>query len=253
MTVRRRENNKGHLYFDDDGKLDGVTTLIGNGLPKPALINYAANVTASYAIDHWEQLHQEPVSERVRKLKGARFSERDAAARRGTEVHQLAERLLNGEEVEVPDELAGHVEAYVRFLDQWKPRPVLVETVVASRRWRYAGTLDAVVDLPDDGQRMIVDLKTNRSGIFPETALQLAAYRFAEVYLDTDGNEQPMSELGIVGALGVWLRADGYDVYEITADETQHNKFLHVATVARWAKDSRGLIGESMPAPEVIS
>lgn len=252
MSLRRREHGKGHSYVDDDGKLDSVTKLIGDGFPKPALINWAANTTASYAIDHWNQLSTEPVSERMRKLKSARFAERDRAARRGTEVHALAERLIRGDEVEVPDELAGHVESYVRFLDTWKPRPVLVETVVASRRWRYAGTLDMVVDLPD-GQRVIADIKTTRSGIYPETAYQLAAYAHAETYLDADGTEQPMPELGITGALGVWVRGDGVDVHPVDISEVTHRSFLHIAYVARQAQTNRDLVGAAIDAPEVTT
>ncbi len=109
-----------------------------------------------------------------------------------------------------------------------------------------------MIELPD-GRRLVADIKTSRSGIFPETALQLAAYRYADAYLDADGREQSMSELDISGAFGIWVRADGYDVYEVTADEAQHNKFLHVATVARWAKDNRSLISDALTAPEVAA
>ncbi len=250
MTVRRREHGKGHSYFDDDGKLDSVTKILSEGLPKPALINWAANTTASYAVDHWDELALDPISERIRKLRAARFGERDRAARRGTEVHALAERLIRGEEVEVPDELAGHVESYVRFLDQWQPKPVLLEAVVASRRWRYAGTLDAVMDLPD-GRRVIADVKTTRSGIYPETAYQVAAYAGAEVYLDDDGTEQSVSELGITGGLGIWVRADGCDVHPVDISEQTHKSFLHIAYVARQTRTNRELVGNAIDAPEV--
>ncbi len=40
----------------------------------------------------------------------------DKAANRGTQVHLLAEHIVRGEEVDVPDELAGHVDAYRKFL-----------------------------------------------------------------------------------------------------------------------------------------
>lgn len=269
MSFKRVNRGKGHSYHDEDGaKLDGVTNLINEGLPKPALINWAANTTADFAIDNWDELSREPISERVKKLRRARFVQRDAAARRGTEVHQLAESLIHGELVEVPDAIAGHVEAYVKFLDEWQVSPVLVETSVASRRWNYAGTLDVVGDLvgtscahcegwpvvstlhlPRRGCRYLYDIKTAQSGIFPEAALQMSAYRYADVFLDADGNEQSMSELGICGALAVWVRSEGYDVYRVEADELAHNKFLHVATVARWACNNDQVISEALPPP----
>lgn len=250
MTISRSETRGGHSYRDDGVKVDGVTTLLNDGFPKPALINWAANTTASYAIDHWDELAMQPISDRMGKLKSARFAQRDAAARRGTEVHALAEQLIYGHEVEIPDAIAGHVESYVRFLDTWKPTPVLVESVVANRRWQYAGTLDMVVDLPD-GRRVIADIKTTRSGIYPETAYQLAAYAHAEVYLGDDGTEHPMPDLDIHGGLGIWVRGDGFDVYPVDITEQTHRAFLHIAYVARQTKTNKALVGEALDAPEV--
>jgi hypothetical protein len=245
--IKRINTGKGHWYRIDGRKADGVTTLLSDGLPKPALLPWGIRSVAEYAADHLDRLvEMQPMGREaiVAALKQAPYSDRDRAAKRGTEVHGLAEKLINGVEVDVPDELAGHVESYVRYLDEWKPTPVLVEATVASRKWGYCGTLDAVYDLPD-GRRVIGDIKTSRSGIFPEIVLQLAAYRYAEVYLDGD-DEKPMADVGITHAQGIWVRADGYDVYDLPADEAAFNKFLHVATVARWAKSSRGLVGESV-------
>ncbi|MBQ1163885.1 hypothetical protein KBZ21_38450, partial [Streptomyces sp. A73] len=81
---------------------------------------------------------------------------------------------------------------------------------VASRTWWYSGTPDVIGDVPD-GRRLICDYKSGRSGIWGETALQLAAYARAEFYLDEHGIEQPIPHVD--GGLAVWLRADGYDTY----------------------------------------
>ncbi|MBM4592368.1 hypothetical protein GS909_06955 [Rhodococcus hoagii] len=242
--MQRIDNGKGHWYKLDGEKADGVTTLLGNGIPKPALINWAGNTTAEYAVDNWEELSALSPSARLNELKKSRFKVRDAAAKRGTEVHALADLLLQGKEVEVPDELAGHVDAYVRFLNEFEPKPVLTEFRVASRKWRYCGTADMVIDLPDG--RFIADIKTSKSGIFGETALQLAAYRYADFYVDSEGAEQPMDSLGITGALGIWVRGDGYDVLPIEAGEREFKDFLHAAWVARWTGRARSLVGSSV-------
>lgn len=247
MTLQRINTAKGHWYKLDGKKADGVTTLLGDGLRKKAIEAWGIKTVAEYVADNLEDVYAMRSMGReavVAALKQSPYSSRDAAAKRGTEVHKLAEQLTHGNEVEVPEELAGHVESYVKFLDEWQPKPVLVEATVASRKWSYCGTLDSVLDLPD-GRRVIADIKTSRSGIFPETALQLAAYRYAEFYVDGQ-NEKPMADLNITGAMGIWVRADGYDVLPIVADETQFNKFLHIAVGARWQKDNRDLIG----APE---
>lgn len=245
MAIQRINAPRGgHSYKIDGEKADGVTTLIGDGLRKKALEMWGIKSVAEYVADNLEDIYAMRRLGRsaiVSALRRSPYEDRDAAARRGTEVHQIAEKLIHGEEVDVPEHLTGHVESYVKFLDEWSPKPVLVEATVASRKWGYCGTLDSVLDIPGHG-RMIADIKTSRSGIYPETALQLAAYRFAEVYLDGD-QERPMDELGIQGALGIWVRADGYDVLPVDAGEDQFRKFLHIAVSARWQKTSSALIG----------
>jgi hypothetical protein len=235
-----------HYYVDaDDKRIPGVTTILNDGMPKPALINWAANATADYAVNNWDNLADMGVADRLKVLKKARYEDRDAAAKRGTEVHDLAEHLLQGEEVTVPDELRGHVESYVRFLDDWQPTPVIVEKTVVNYTYGYAGTLDMVVDLPD-GRRVLADIKTTRSGIYGETALQLAAYRYAEVYLDAD-NEIPMPE--VEDTWGIWVRADGYEVVPLIADAKTFDDFRRVAAVARTAQRIKSYILPSLEAP----
>lgn len=248
MTLQRINSGRGHWYKLDGRKADGVTTLLGDGLRKKALEAWGIRSVAEYVADNLDaiigmrSMGREAI---VSALKQSPYTDRDKAANRGTQVHKLAEKLMRGEDVDldVVPELAGHVESYVRFLDEWKPVPVLTEAVVASRKWSYCGTLDLVADLPD-GRRVLADIKTSRSGIFAETVLQLAAYRYAEVYLDADGDEKPMADLNITDALGIWVRADGYDVYPLPADEKQFNKFLHIAVGARWQREeAKELIG----------
>lgn len=250
--IVRRNAGRNHYYLIDGKKADGVTTLIGDGLPKPALTRWAAKSVAEYVADNTEHIRGcfdwMDREQLVATLKQVPWSQRDTAAVRGTDVHSLAEKLAHGVEVEVPEDLAGYVTSCVKFLDEWQVRPVLTEAVVASRKWGYAGTLDLVADVCD-GRRVIADYKTGASGIWPETVLQQAAYRYAEVYVDGDGNEQPLADLNIQGALGVWLRPDGYDVFDLRSDERAFSTFLHVATVARWAKRSKGLVGDPVPVP----
>ena len=231
MTIARRNHGRGHSYYIDGQKVPGVTTIIGDGMPKPALINWAANTTAAYAVDHFDELADMPPSKRLDLLKRARYTELDEAARRGTEVHDLAEQLSHGQEIEVPEELQGHVDSAVAFLDDWQPETLLTETVVASKKHMYAGTFDLLCKLPDGGI-CLVDYKTSRSGIFAETAIQLGAYANADLYLDGDDNERPMSDLGITHGMAVWIRADGYSVYEIDL-AVGFQIFRHVAWLAR--------------------
>lgn len=255
MSIQRINSGRGHYYKIDGVKADGVTTLIGDGTRKKALEAWGIRSVAQYAAEHLDRLvEMQPMGKEaiVSALKQSPYTDRDQAANRGTEVHALAEELIHGREIEVPDELAGHVNSYVRFLDEWQPEPLAVERVVAHRKWNYCGTFDAVYRL-SDGSVVIGDIKTSRSGIFAETALQLAAYRFAEVYVDTDGNEQPMADLGIgdVGH-GLWIRSDGYDVLPIPVDESVFKAFLHIAYGARWMKANKSIVGDPIQPPAAL-
>jgi hypothetical protein len=114
------------------------------------------------------------------------------------------------------------------------------------------GTFDLIADLAD-GTRALIDWKTGRSGIYPETVLQLAAYRYAEVY-DDDGTEREMADLGISRTLAVWLRADGtYAAYGVPADERAFKDWLHVRWVAGWVDRSKELLGDPLPAPTQLA
>lgn len=261
--IRRVNTGRSHHYIDSDTgrRVPGVTTLIGDGVPKPALINWAANATIEYATDHWDRLSTMAPSARAKELSSARYAAKDTAANKGTRVHTLAEQLVHGNTVAVPDDLAGHVQSYVRFLDEWDVRPVLVEATVHSGVHDYCGTLDLVADLldPDDPEpdperrnriRWLLDVKTNRSGIFGETALQLAAYRYADVWIDeTAGVEYDMPQVDAVGA--VHVREDGYDLIPVVAGEDQHRQFLYVAQVAAFMAAARDLVGQPLAAPTV--
>ncbi len=240
--IRRRNYGKGHGYVDANGlKIPGVTSIISDGIPKPALLKWAGDVTAEYAVDCWDELADMAPSVRLKTLKGARYANTDTAANKGTVIHRLAAELVMGRQVQVPDLLAGYVESYVRFLDEHDVEPVLVEATVVSHKHGYAGTLDLI-----DGHRLL-DLKSSRSGIFGETALQLAAYRYADAYVDERGDEHPMPHIDWTGA--VHIRADGYSLVPVEAGPEQFRAFLYVQQVARFVADSRSLVGGPVESP----
>jgi len=238
-TFRRRNYGRNHAYYLGDTKLIGVTTALSKGYPKPALPYWSARTVAEYVADvdlaHLVNLRDMGRGATVAALKEIPWVKRDAAALRGTELHNLAEKLIDGQRVEVPEPQVGLVESVVKFMNEWQPTPLLVEKTVGSRRWMYAGTFDLIAELPD-GRRVLFDYKTSASGIWPETAMQLAAYRYADCYLETGpagSAEIPMSEVGIDECMAVWVRADGYDVHPLDTGEDVFRTFLAALYVAR--------------------
>ena len=287
--TRIQRSGGGHSYFLDGERVPGVTTILGNGIPKPALIGWAANTVADTVANGLTVATTEDGRKRIvadelvtellewnatrgyqavkvgsetlprlalaKILSSVRYRDVDAASKRGTEVHGLAEKLARGEEVEVPEELRGHVDSYVQFLDEWNPTEALVERVVVNRRWGYMGKLDMIASFPGYGVGL-VDLKTSRSGVFAEVGLQLAAYAHAETMLDgvdEDGEviELPMPKVDWCGA--VWVRADGYDVYRMDVTDKTFRTFLYAKHVGEWLDFKEGpaasIKSESLPPP----
>ena len=223
-------NAKAHRYWLDGKPIPGVTTLLGKGLPKPALPYWAAKCVAEYVIDKPDQveaLRDMGRGPAVAALKGIPWQERDEAAVRGTDVHAIAEEILHGREVDVPEHLADHVEGYVRWLDAFDVQPILTERQVANRSLWYAGTFDAVVTIR--GVRYLVDWKTSRA-VYGSTALQVAAYEGAEFYVDDNGDEQPMPEVERLGV--VHITEAGTCLRPVKDKDAAWKDWRHVSWVA---------------------
>jgi hypothetical protein len=256
MTVKRRKYGTGHAYYVDEVKVPGVTTIIGDTTPKN-LTDWAARSAADFAIDNWDELLAMRPSERHKALHYAYRNDRDKAGRRGTEVHRLAERLVAFEQVAKPDELAGHIDSYVGFLDTMSPEPVAVELVVVNRTLRYCGTADLVADLGEvmaeeviPPGRWLLDLKTSRSGIWPETALQVTGYVRAETYLDPEsGEERPMADLKIEHAGAVHITSDGWELHPVDTGEATWEHFRHLRWIYDRLPEMRATIGPAVAVP----
>lgn len=243
--TRRVNRGGGHSYYLDGSPTIGVTTALGEGFPKPALIGWAANVTRDYAVDHWDELADMTPSQRGKVLSKARYADRDEAGKAGTAVHTIAQKLAAGLEVDVPDYLTGHVDSYLAFVEDWGAEEIVVEGIVVNRRFGYMGTLDFIGDLAD-GNRWLLDFKTARSGVFGENGLQLAGYRNAETLLAVDGTELAVPKVDRTGVL--WIRSDGYDLIPVEAGPEEFRIFLYALGIARW-RGEQNVVGEALAAP----
>jgi hypothetical protein len=264
MKIVKKQSGRNHWYVDLDAggeRVPGVTTITGDGLPKPALLNWAGDATAAYAVDRWDELAQLPISERLNRMKKGRYEATDKAKARGTAVHKLAERLIAGERVTIPDGIEGYVNACVKFLDEFDLRAAYVEAVVYSETHRHVGTLDLIGDvrLPDmpeyehiprddDGySRGLFDWKTSKSGIFGEVALQLAPYRHSEFMILPDGTVIDMPQVDFCA--GIHLRPDGYSCVPLVCDDDVYRDFLYVKENARIVAGLRDLVGDPIEPP----
>lgn len=258
-------SEKAHRYWIDGKPVRSVTSLIGGGLPKPALVPWAAGAVADYVVDNLDEVirDHEASRERLRyRLKGLPNAARDEAAVRGTEIHALAERIVHSESVEVPDRLLPYVNGYVSWLDKHGVEPILTEQSVGSRLDNYAGRVDCIARV--DGRVLGLDWKTSK-GVYSSTALQVAAYVRAE-FTVSDGD--PDTELAIPeveGTAVVHITADGTDAYWLgrTPDEIgeAYQDFLAVAAVARrikridgtWSRDEGRAVGGYLDLDDVVT
>lgn len=182
-----------HAYKLDGKRLTSVTTVLGGGIPKPMLVDWAAKEAARFATEN--------PGASFEAIAGAHREKRDRAAVRGTAVHNLAEKLVHGEEVEVPEELAPYIDGYLRFLDDFQVTPLLTEHTVLLADLGVAGRFDLIATSPhlNHGDPFIADVKTS-SGVYRETAAQLAAYGYGADGYVTDADPHTLRELPYVTA-----------------------------------------------------
>lgn len=225
VGIRRIDYKNYHRYQIDGKWAIGVTTAL-KGIPKDALKVWSARLVAEHVVDHMDDvqrmLDNGGPGPTVHYLKELPNQKRDDAAIRGTDVHTLAVQYIRGEPVEVPAHLEPYVRGYAEYIDDWNPTTLYEELVVANRKHGYAGTLDSIQDIPNLG-RALVDYKTS-GGVYGEYALQVTAYRHAEVYVDEDGNEQPMMPVDATYILHI--KPDDYALIPVESGEDAFRKYL---------------------------
>ena len=233
---------KRHVYHLDGKHVPGVTTILGV-LDKPAIPKWAAGQVAEYVADNpdgVETLRQMGRGPMVQALKNLPWQKRDDAGVRGNILHDYAEALLNGEEVEVDDEHVPVMENALAFMDEWRIEPILVEAAVASREHWWAGTLDLIAKYrhPRTGHEgvAIMDWKSGKA-LYAEFAWQLNAYAHAE-FAGLNGDEKPVPTCD--AAFGVQIRPDGFDVAPFEFGPHIYDEFLTIRKTYDIAKRGRG-------------
>ncbi|MDD5304668.1 MAG: hypothetical protein PHS14_16360 [Elusimicrobia bacterium] len=239
-----------------------MTTLIGAGLPKPALVGWAARCTAEYAVDKqqvWRPMAEDDRDEAVKHLAGIRFSASGKAAARGTDIHKAAEKINLGLPSDHSEDLQPYVDQYLSFLRDHAPKFIMAEAPIYSRAYHYAGTLDSIVEI--DGRVCVMDTKTTDRGPdspkrrppYPEVALQLCAYARAEYVglapaqqqysgsrryyvLPEDAPTETMPEVS--GGLVLVISPFDYQLVPVRIDDEVWRAFLAVREVARFQLDT---------------
>jgi len=180
----------------------------------------------------------------VNALKGVPWQTRDTAAIRGTDIHALAEELVHGREVDVPEPLADVVAGYVRWLDAWSPEVIWTERSVANRKWWYAGKPDVVCTIA--GETWLLDWKSSKA-VYGDNALQVACYGNAEFSVNDAGDEEPIPHIDRYGV--VHVRPDATELFEVADPAAAWKDALHVMWTAKATDRIKTYLGEPLAAP----
>lgn len=256
-----------HRYRLDGKPVKSVTGIIGGGIPKPALTYWAANQAAEAAADWAASFKELPPSEAAWNLasidrdslyeqwRKAPWKKRDEAAVRGTAVHALAERVVHGEDVDVPDELLPYVEGYVEFLDEWELEPVSTECFVASREHNFAGRYDLIARSPHlfNGEPFSADIKTSNS-VYRETAVQVAAYSRAEFQVTDEDPDTELPIPDVAGAVVLHVTSEGTTPYWLCRNRAEiDDAFALFLSAYAVAQRPNGKLEEVRRASETAS
>lgn len=234
-----------HVYLLDGKRATSVTTILSGGIPKGALVPWAAKTAAQYAIDN--------PGATLEEIKGAPDRDRDEAGRRGTLVHDTIELILRVDDPGIPEEIAAHIVGWRAFLAAWQIRAIFQECIVAHTALRHAGKFDLIGCSPliNEGKPFILDWKTSRS-VHDEAALQMSAYARAEFMVHpVTGEEIPVPTVS--ASFVAHVTADGTELYpcaETHLELRRHHKlFREALAVYRSATPRRRALKQPLPAP----
>jgi hypothetical protein len=245
-----------HRYwFNGEGPRPSVTTIL-EVLSKPALVYWKGQEVARAIYRDskafFGQAWDVGEDQAIKWAMGKADEQRDRAAKLGSSIHLLADMQSRPSEkaqdgFQVSDEEKPYLEAwraFTAFLEAQGASIVSSEHAVWGEG--YAGTYDLMVQWPDEthsaGLMWLIDIKTSK-GIYPEYALQLAAYGNAKgIILPNDPKLYPMPKIDRYAVLHLRPDAypqDGYKLIEYPVTEREYFSFISALDLYEWRKEDR--------------
>lgn len=252
-------------------KLRRVTTILSQGSTKgDVLALWAANLVAETAFANLPRLvtaslYAEQRQEMYDWLRRAPTRKKDERADIGSAVHSIIESHVLGQPIpaELTDnpEMAPYLRNFLQFVQDWQVTFEASEMVVGNRTAGYAGTLDYLLRSPLIAAQFEIpastvlmgDTKTGGEldvkGVYPEAALQMSAYRKAEVAWLRDGSTVPMPATHSTGVV-LHLRPEGYRLIPVACGDDVYAAFRIVQQAADWVSGlSKTVVGQALTLP----
>ncbi|MGW0929574.1 hypothetical protein [Streptomyces sp. NPDC002644] len=247
VSTIQRGGSRFYVDHDTAEKVPGVTSILGMQA-KPFLTFWAAKMTAEAAVDNLAAVSAIAAGDRdgaVDYLKGAHRRYTKSRAEIGSDAHDLFERMIRDQRLGfVPSAMRPYVENFGEFLDTVQPELIRAEDVAWSDEHKYAGSFDAMLHVKEDGTPLtvITDWKTGKN-TYPDVALQMAAYGFADRLIDPEGNSVPMPVVDAAAVLHITDEQWSFKPVKFDADV--FGVFLHLREIFEWDRvGSKNVIGK---------
>ena len=171
-----------HTHTLNGKNLTGCTTVL-NVIAKPFLIPWAANMTAGFLkgkLDDIKKLDQNGWETLLDEARKAHTKKKEKAGDYGTKTHKTISELVASVilvDGYISKETTSEEKSIQNFID-WavknKVKFLASEINVWSKKYFLGGICDIVCEL--GGKRWVADIKTSKSGIYPENFWQCAGY-----------------------------------------------------------------------------
>lgn len=208
-----------HQHFLDGKQLTGCTTILGI-LSKPALIQWSANIACEYVRDNLKKL--EDLENVLKDARVAHCKKKEKAGDFGTKTHAEIEKMINDAISENDGYIRGitvedkPIINFFKWATENKVKFLASEKNIYSEKLFIGGIVDFICEI--DSKVWIGDIKTSKSGIYPENFAQIAGY---------DLMLKEMKEFdNAIGYLVLNLKEDGEMNEKRSIDNEGNTKFF---------------------------
>jgi hypothetical protein len=200
-----------------------------------SLLNYNGKTRSRPLIDLMDTVGTEGT---IKALTSRSSWKRDEAANLGTEVHALADLVVNAQPTPpMPEPVRLRV---LKYADWWKASGWTLrisEAMVVHPDWEYGGTFDLLAR-DRDGKTVLADIKTGK-GVYREAVLQLTAYGLAKFVAPVGSPlAYPMPAIDRYVVLHVTL--EGVTEIELNVGDLERLAWLGCLDLARWSESMKG-------------
>lgn len=177
-----RFDDERHIFYDEKGnQLISVTGATGVIDKSAALMGWVAKMMGVYLVENWDVKKIKTEEEKLGLIETAKKEYRRiklVEADVGKAIHDWVSDWIKGKKPEMPldEKVVNGITAFLKFQKENRIKWLESERVVYSKKYHFAGILDAVGKMGDD--LVLFDFKSS-NGIYPEMWFQVAGYQIA--------------------------------------------------------------------------